>query len=306
MSLFKKRKLDKDDDMSDLFEKMNIDEKQQWEVTSICNHRKNKNGSYSWNVRFSGFSQRPEWVHEDDTNCEKLIQQYLKEHAPYIRTVYGICRVSSKTQTGPTHVSLDAQEAKIRETINLLEIKDNEEIRIKIFKISASAYRGIPSVLKMIGEFAGKNDILMTYRIDRLSRNIFLILNFLENLKERGVLLYSLDENIWYHKRLEFIQYILDANKESLILSKRVKMSISYRRTRGDYIGSVPYGYRLQRDPKTNSVKKVKDYKEQSIINRIKTSKNTNDKLEKTFEKEGILKRHKKWTSSMINYIRKN
>lgn len=285
-----------------------LNNEEQYEVTSVCGHRQNKDGSFSWRVRFKGYPAKPEWVDDLDCHCEAKIQAYLADHAPFIRTVYGLCRVSSKNQTGPTHVSLAAQEHLIRRTAKSLDLAQDEVMRVKIYSISASAYQGIPKQLKYIAEVARPRDILITYRVDRLSRNIVRFLGMLEDINEKGVLIYAQDENLWYHNaKLDFLQCILDANKEAAVISKRVRLSVEHRRRRGDYIGSAPFGYRLARDPKTRAVTKNVNPEEQQVIARIKKSRIRDDhSLAETLNKEGIKKRGRTWTPAMVKYVRKN
>lgn len=271
----------------------------QYEVTSVCDHQVRR-GKFIWKVRWKGFPS-PEWIKDEDCNCEKKIQEYLAENTN-IRTIYGICRISSKSQLGPTHVSLNAQEAILRKTARALDVKEDEAIRVKIYHIVGSAYSGIHSKLSYIAEVARARDILLVYRVDRLSRNIVKFLSLLEDMNDRGVLIYAQDEDIWYHNRhLDFLQAVLNANKESAIISRRVRLSINHRRQRGDYIGGVAYGWRLQRD-KNGKVSKVKNPEEQKIIARIKKCTDETEMAE-NLNREGTKKRGRIWTPAMIAYV---
>ena len=284
----------------------------QCEVKEIVAHSieldKNSSiGRFRFLLRFKGY-KTPEWIDDSECNCEILIRKYLREHVPHVRVAYGLCRVSSKHQTGPTHVSLIAQEKRIRETATLLELTKGEILRIKIFSIAASAYRGVPRQLHYIAECTCPRDILITYRVDRLSRNIVRFLSLLEDMDENGVLIYAQDENLWYHNRkLDFLQHILDANKEAAIISKRVRLSIEHRRSRGDYIGSAPYGFRLARNPYTKIVSKVRNMEEENVILRIKHlatySEMEFQDIADLLNREGVKKRGRTWTGKMVRYV---
>lgn len=283
------------------------EDNQQYEVTGVVSHRIDRNGQFTFKVRFRGRTY--EWVKDKDCNCERYIQEYLGQtetNNMKFRTVYGLCRVSSQNQTGPTHVSLPAQEETVRETARSIELKRNEILRVKIFSIATSAYRGIPQILTYISECARPRDILVTYRVDRLSRNIVKFLALLEQMNDDGIFIYAQDEDLWYHNRkLDFLQHILDANKEGALISKRVKQSVDYRRRRGDYIGSAPYGFKLQRN-EHGVVSKVRDEKEKKIIHQIKNgTRNLNRfrQLVSKFNRTGVTKRGKKWNVSMIRYV---
>lgn len=286
------------------FDKLNISEKSQYEVSHIEDHRIVDN-SLEFLVYFKGYSD-PYWIADADCNCENAIKMYFRENNLPTRTVYCVCRVSTKEQAGFNHVSLEAQEARLIQTATQTY---GNEVRIKLLKITASAYKQINSELLNIGEAAQKGDSILVYRVDRLSRNIVKILSFLEDLNERGVDIFSQDENIWYNKnKLEFIQRIVDANKESEILGKRVRLSLEYRRQRGDEVfGNTAFGYSKKRlENENNRVVKVKNDNEQSILKRIRKMKkdgHTSANITDFLNARGIYKRGKKWTVSMVNYV---
>ena len=270
------------------------------EVKSVVDHKHDGNGNFSFKLRF-WYEKETEWVADKDCSCEALIQKYLSsEKLTKIRTAYLFCRVSSKQQKGPTHVSLVAQESALQKVVANLHLKDEEVLRVKVVYLQASAYNGIPSHLKDIAEVSRSKDLILIYRVDRLSRNIVRYLQLLEDMNDKGVLIYAVDENIWYHNRkLDFIRGILDANCEAVIIGKRVKMSVEQRRKRGDHIGSAPFGSRLVRDS-SHSLKLEPHIQEQQIIKLIRKGS--------TFEelnKKGLYKRGKPWTKNMVSYVYK-
>jgi DNA invertase Pin-like site-specific DNA recombinase len=280
------------------------DDKADYEVRKVTDHHITSDGVWQFLVHFKG-ERAGVWIDDDDCNCEKLIKSYFRSTGNKTRTVYCICRVSSKNQTGPKHVSLEAQGMRLLRAVNE-RFGSAPSLRVKMLKISASAYRGIPTVLKRIGESASAGDAILTYRVDRLSRNIVKFLSFLEELNDRGVLLYAQDENLWYHeKKLEFIQGILDANKEAVIIGKRVKLSLERRQQRGDEVfGSVRYGYRINRD-KDNRVLRVRNVAEQNVIRRIESeyqNGKTASEIARILNASGVKKRGRTWTAGMVHY----
>lgn len=289
------------------------DDKAEFEVRKVVDHRVDEKGNFSWLIQFDRYNE-PEWIEDHDCSCEIKIQEYLTAHAPYVRTVYGVCRVSTKNQQGPTHVSLAAQEAEIRLTAADFELQPEDVLRVKIVSVVGSAYNGIPRQIQYIAEVAKERDILVVYRIDRLSRNIVRFLSVLEDMCDKGVLIYSRDEDIWYHTdKLKFIDGIVKANMESELLGKRTRQSIDYRRRRGDYIGSLPYGFKRVRDEKTSAMVKVEDPEEQDIIKTIlkrKPRSHVFDYIHNVptlitqFNRRGITKRGRPWTEAMIKRIR--
>jgi DNA invertase Pin-like site-specific DNA recombinase len=283
-----------------------VENKEELEVTRVSEHRISQDGVWQFKVHFKG-ELGGTWIDDADCDCEKLIRAYFRQleavSGNRIRTIYCICRVSSKNQTGPQHISLEAQEQRLLHTVHR-HYQQSPLLRVKMFKISSSAYHGIPTVLQRVGESADAGDAILTYRVDRLSRNIVKFLSFLEDLNDRGVQLYAQDENIWYHeKKLEFIQGILDANKESVIIGKRVKLSLESRRRRGDNVfGSVPFGYKTYRD-KDNRVLKMRDVVEQNIVRRIERELVrglSSQEIANNLNAAGVKKRGRRWSAAMV------
>jgi DNA invertase Pin-like site-specific DNA recombinase len=279
----------------------------QHEVSRIGGHRILNDGTWQFKVFFKGDSQGY-WTDDRDCDCEILIKEYIQRSCPSVITMYCLCRVSSKKQSGPTHVSLDAQEKQLTDFVKE-QFGSHENIRVKVYKISASAYKGIPDVLGMIGECSSKNDVILTYRVDRLSRNIVAILDFIEDLHSRGVQLYSWDEKMWYHSnKMSFIQGIVNANMESDLISKRVKMSLEHRKKRGDQVlGGLSYGYKTSRD-KDGRVIKVVDEEEKKVIDMIKKYRYEYYSLAgiaSMLNGKGLKKRGRTWTDGMVSSVLK-
>lgn len=293
--------------ISDLVNMMLLAEKRKeqkeklYEVVQIISH-KVVNGLWSFLCVFSDGAK--EWVNDSDLQYEGLVKEYAEGLPRPFKTVYCICRVSSLSQVGPKHVSLDAQENRLRQVAKQF----GENSRVKVLKLSASAYKGIPRLLEDIGESATEGDAILVYRVDRISRNIVKFLDFLERTAEKGVAIYSQDEKLYYNgdTKLAFIQGILEANKEAELISRRVKMSIQQRRNRGDKVfGSLSYGYKSQRGPK-GELLRVKNEKEQKVIESIRKSVKAGEKLVQianALNSKGILKRGRKWTPSMVRYL---
>lgn len=269
-----------------------------YEVKKIINHSV-INNKYYWKIKWKDNSINN--VLDSDTNCEKLISKYRENKN--IQTRYCFCRVSTKNQVGENHVSLDAQESEITK---FSKEKFGSVARHKVYKISSSAYKRIPRQLQIIGDACIKGDSIFIYRVDRLSRNIVKYLAFLEDLNERGVEIYSVSEKISYKdNKTEFIQTILDAQKESELIGKRIKMSIKRRRERGDqFIGRLPYGKKYKRNKKGVLII-VNNLEEQKIISLIKSMRDRKiNKICEHLNNNNLLKYNKKrWNKIMIKRI---
>jgi DNA invertase Pin-like site-specific DNA recombinase len=316
-------------------------------VKSIVTHRKDSTGNYEFKLQFDNDSIcDSEWVKDKDCKCDLLISQYLFTKG--ISTAYLFCRVSTKYQAALHCVSLEAQEAELRNmvtmytkqtstplvlyessTTSVTRYSDNtpKYDRVKVYSISASAYKNIPDTLQMIGEAAVEGDAIMVWRVDRLSRNIVKYLSWCEEMKTKGVDLLSKEDNQNYTTdHLSFIQHIINANRESETLGKRVKLAYAFKKSRGDAkIGNLEYGKKYEREvqdmndeDKTMQRLVVVDHpQEQETIKFVCT---TYDKLLKNsvqmtqspkpaevvaqlLNTVNNLKRGLKWTSNMVNLL---
>jgi len=282
-----------------------VDSIEMCEVSTVHAHRV-LDGELQFQVGWKG-TKETDWVNDKDCDCDLAISKYLK--GKNIRTAFLFCRVSTPDQATTTNVSLEAQESELRAAVSAQGYFE----RIKVFSISKSAYLNIPKVLSHIGNVCLKGDGIFVWRVDRLSRNIVKYLSWMEDLNERGVCIYSQQENITYsNNKLAFLQAVLDAQKEASILGERVKMSYRLKRQRGDErVGGLPYGKKYNRilKPDGSTLKKtvVDNLEEMAIIDRIHNSDyRFAREIADDLNSEGLKKRGKKWTRMSVIRIHKS
>ena len=272
------------------------------QVRQVINHRINADGVWSFNIMFTDKST--EWVVDDKCDCELKIGEYMASRK--LRTAHLFCRVSTKDQASSTSTSLATQETELRSAVV------GGEQRIRVHKLSESAYKRMPHKLSDLGTTAVGGDSIYVWRVDRLSRNICTTLSWVEDLDARGVHLVAHSEGLTYRdNKLAFIQSILDAQKEAALLGQRVKMSYKHKRDRGDEaVGGLPWGKKYHRIMSNNGLntkcKVVVDNPAELILKtRIKCSNECPTLLAHTLNMEGLTKRGRKWSVSMIKTIRK-
>ena len=159
---------------------------QEYEVKDVIDH-KNDGPSWEFLIRWSNGTES--WIADDECNCEVFISEYL--HRLGINTVYIFCRVSTKNQSRTDCVSLDAQLDELLPLAHQILAHQIGCQRIKVIKISKGAYKKVPKEMLDICEAAQAGDHVLIYRVDRLSRNIFDFLKEIEDLRYRGVTVYS-------------------------------------------------------------------------------------------------------------------
>ena len=138
------------------------------------------------------------------------------------------CRVSSAKQGEKDCVSLEAQEAKMKEMISLGP-------QIIIHEVGSAFYAQQPK-LKMALQELKEGDQIYVYSYDRLSRNMQRFLSLLEDLEKRKIKLISATEPIDYSQasgRMHLMTVIANAECQSRTISQKVKTAYQYRKTNG-------------------------------------------------------------------------
>lgn len=281
----------------------NVEEKEMgsdyYEISRVTGARRRHDGGWQFQVVWKGYRERG-WVDDEDCSCEKEISEYLRTQR--VRTAYLFCRVSTKNQAQSTNVSLDAQEAELRNAVTNMTQFD----RVRVYAISQSAYKRIPRILKRIGEACLPGDGILVWRVDRLSRNIEEYLEWIKDLHKRGVMLYSHHEGMTFaEKKLSFYQAVLDAHKEAYDLGERVRLSVRHKRQRGDEkVGGLPYGKKYDRvfnNDGTTHHKIVVDHpREQGVIRTIRSSRKNPEQIANDLNRNGNLKRGRRWNTKMV------
>lgn len=276
------------------------EELEQAEVSKIHRHRIKEDGTWQFELSWKK-SRAREWVNDQDCSCEYLISEYLNKQG--ISTAYLFCRVSTQEQAQSTNISLEAQEAELRAAVSTMPFQ-----RVRVYSISQSAYRRIPTTLRRIGEAALKGDAILVWRVDRLSRNIEEYMEWIKELHEREVMLYSHQESITYaENKIAFLQALLDSQKEAFILGERVKLANKRKRDRGDeQVGGLPYGKRYKRilNPDgTTHHKEVESHPEEcAIINLVIDMRKTMGACDiaRQLNRDNVQKRGRKWSKGMV------
>jgi DNA invertase Pin-like site-specific DNA recombinase len=257
-------------------------------VETILSHSVDDAGQWSFLLKFSDGDEF--FVPDADCYCEPLIKEYMEKLS--IPTYYCISRVSSNAD-----VSLDAQKYNLSTFV-----KPSNELRVKHISLVKSVYRGIPKEIRKVATESTRGDVIVVYRVDRLARNVSKFLTLLEEISTKGVKIYSFTEQLWYHeKKAEFVEKMIQANRESKTISDRVKASIAYRRARGDEcLGNPGYGFKLER--RNGKIVKVPIPEEKEVIDMIadRLKYNSVKSIIRILENNGITNRGKKWTRSMI------
>lgn len=246
------------------------------------------------------------WSDDSDCSCEQLIQEYFKKNQLNIRTIYCWCRVSTKKQAEDNHCSLDLQ------CVTLVDFAQNNysvRDRIKVCKLSQTAYTKQSRELNDIVNNCSENDIILCYSIDRFTRNLELVMELLIKISEKGVTLHSVKDNITYtdETKPDFFIKMIHAQLESANIGKRIRGALAFKKSQlekngtGQWKGKrIPYGYRRTSASSSDvSIDNEEQKNMQTIRNMFAKNKSV-FKICQELNHNKMRRRDQRWTQAQV------
>jgi len=175
----------------------------------------------------------------------------------------GYVRISSLSQTNGQ--SIEVQKSIINEFGNINNININN---IYSDVGSGTKMKNLKNLNLLIQE--NNNCTLLVVNIDRFSRNLYEGIEYLNILKNKNIILKSIEQNISSDNitGIRLIKSCMnDSEFESNTIGLRVKKSLNIIKKKGGHIGIAPYGFKKKRI--NNLPIKVKDKTEELIIDLI-------------------------------------
>src|SRR5271154_4777524 len=162
----------------------------------------------------------------------------------------GYVRVSTDRQA-ERGISLEAQAAKIR-AMALVQSAELSEIIVESGESAKSLNRpGMAKLLTMVD--AGKVKAVIVAKLDRLTRSVKDLCELLERFERRGVALVSVAESLDTGSaagRLVLNIMTAVSQWEREAIGERTRDAMSHKRSNGERVGNIQFGYRLCRDAK--------------------------------------------------------
>ena len=170
--------------------------------------------------------------------------------APTIRAV-GYVRVST-TQQAETGVSLDTQTEKIR----AMAVVQDAELDDVIIDAGASAKDlNRPGLVRVLALVEKRHvDAVIVAKLDRLTRSVRDLGELLERFERRGVSLVSVAESLdtgTAAGRLVLNVMASVSQWEREVIGERTREALAHKKSQGQRIGTVPFGYALADDGRT-------------------------------------------------------
>src|SRR5579863_848677 len=179
--------------------------------------------------------------------------------------VIGYARVSTDKQT-ERGVSLDAQAEKIR----AMAVVHNAEL-IDIIVDGGESAKSLqrPGMERLLALVDGKKvQSVIIAKLDRLTRSVKDLCELLERFERRGVALISVAESLDTSSaagRLVLNIMTAVSQWEREAIGERTRDAMNHKRTNGERIGNIRFGYRLGADGKHVEP----DAAEQAVLNEI-------------------------------------
>lgn len=213
-------------------------------------------------------------------------------------------RVSSDTQV-EKGVSLDAQLEKCR---IYCQFKDMEVVDVitdeGVSGMKTDKRPGFVQMMKMVAEKSC--DAIVVYSLSRFCRNTAGTIVAIEKMNKNDVAFHSLTENIDTTTAVGklFLSMIAAFSEfECNITGERTKSALDYKKSKGEALGSVPYGF------KRSGKMLVRDESEQEIITLI-MGLHFNDysygEICTELQSRGLTPRGQAWHRQSISNIIKN
>lgn len=204
-------------------------------------------------------------------------------------TAIGYIRVSTESQA-VDGVSLDAQKAKI-ESWAMLNDYELKAIHVDA-GISGKGMMNRPGLQDALAD-CGKGSALVVYSLSRLARSTKDTIEISDRLAKSGADLVSLSEKIDTTSaagKMVFRMMAVLAEFERDQISERTSTAMQFKKSKGELVGAVPYGFTLADD----GVNLVENPIEQDVIRQARELRESGLSLRKVaaeLDRRGLVAR---------------
>jgi len=215
---------------------------------------------------------------------------------------YGYVRVSTEEQL--SGVSLAAQEEKIRAWASLKDVDLVEVIRDEGYSGKNLKRPGFERLLELIR--GPEAEAVVVYKLDRLTRSTSDLLFLIEKVfKEGNTRFFSISEEIDTESAMgKFFLTVMGAmaQMERELIGERTRMSLQYKKSQGESLGLVPFGYRRV------AGRLEPDLEEEAIVGKMRMWKEAGESyrgIARRLQEEGIKPRRPGygWNAATVRVI---
>ena len=153
------------------------------------------------------------------------------------------------------------------------------------------------------------NSLIVISEVTRLGRNYKMVERILKTIDKKKSYIVSISENLVYgitnRKNKEFIYKVIDSERESDAISRRVKNAQQYIKKNGGYIGKAPFGYKIIKNSRNIPVLKenAEDFNRIDCIVNLSNDCYNYDEIANIMNTKNLFYKNKLWNASKIKGI---
>lgn len=179
---------------------------------------------------------------------------------------YGYVRVSTEDQA-KEGLSIEAQKEKIKAFATLHDLDLVETIVDEGYSGKDLKRPGVQKLLQLTNDETV--EAVIVYKLDRLSRKTRDLLKLIEDtFAEGNTRFFSISEQIDTKTAIgKFFLTLMGAlaQMERELIAERTKSTLQHKKSKGEHLGQIPYGYRVNEEDKL-----VRDDEEYKIVRKMR------------------------------------
>lgn len=239
----------------------------------------------------------------------KLKDKAKLDEIKWTKRCYGYVRVSTKKQEDEG-MSMETQDRKIR---SWADINDYEVVHIYHESGTGKSLEHRKEFLELFN-ILKPGETLVVFAFSRLARSTRDFLHIVEHLNARGCRIVVIKEGLdttTPHGMFAATMFSAIGQLEASMISDRVKDNMKVKKEKGEFVGRVPYGWKLSDGAQSDLIEIPE---EQAVIKRMKEMRQQVNEKGKLMSYEKIAKvlneekikptgKSKEWTHTSVSRI---
>jgi site-specific DNA recombinase len=228
-----------------------------------------------------------------------MARKITRTKAKAAKVAVGYCRVSTAGQASEG-VSLEAQQARIAAWA---KANGYELLAVHVDAgLSGGKAHNRPALQAALDDVCREHGALVVYSLSRLARSVKDTLSMADRLEAAGADLVSLSESIDTTSaagKMVFRMLAVLSEFERDLVVERVTMVLAHKRSQGERVGEVPFGYRVGAD----GTHLAADEAEQRTLARLRELRGQGLSVRRIAEilnREGVPARNGRWHHNSV------